>query len=219
MKKRMWSLVLTGTLLLAGCGDDGEETKKNKETPKPTATQMRETPAPTPTATPEKPAEAKVPEGADGTYIFSSGAGAWWSEFALEEDGTFVGEYKDSNAGQSGEGYLATIYLCPYEGKFTDIKQIDDYSYSMTLSKLETEYKEGKEWIEDEVLYVASSPYGLEDGTEFILYTPDTPTKMLSDEFLSWWPLRYDADEKNLKVLGCYGIYNTTTEQGFFITE
>lgn len=59
--------------------------------------------------------------------------------------------------GDSEESYPdGTMYLCNFSGKFTDIKQLDDHSYSLTLDELTSDYEQGKEWVEDGVRYVSS---------------------------------------------------------------
>lgn len=117
--------------------------------------------------------------------------------------------------GDSEESYPdGTMYLCNFSGKFTDIKQLDDHSYSLTLDELTSDYEQGKEWVEDGVRYVSSEPYGVEEGKDFILYLPDTPTEGLNEEFLSWWPGQYQEDQSD--TLGFYGLYNVDMGYGFF---
>ena len=38
-------------------------------------------------------------------YTFASGAGAWATSLELYEDGSFAGDYHDSDMGDSGDGY------------------------------------------------------------------------------------------------------------------
>jgi len=68
--------------------------------------------------------------------------------------------------------------------------------------------------VEDGVRYVSSEPYGVEEGKDFILYLPDTPTQGLDEEFLSWWPGQYQEDQSD--TLGFYGLYNVDMGYGFF---
>ena len=56
----------------------------------------------------------------------------------------------------------------------------------------------------------------LEKGKNYILYLPDTPLDGLSEEFLMWWPGRYDMQEQERTTLGYYGLYNQDMEYGFF---
>ena len=149
-------------------------------------------------------------------FSFSSGAGAWRNELVLYADGTFKGIYTDSEMGESSESYpKGTVYISEYEGKF-DIEKANDTFIDMKLNSIKTKLQEGKEYIEDEIRYVSSSPYGLEEGKEFILYLPNMPLKNLSEEFLSWWPGRYLDEEEKTDVLKCYGIFNKVKGYGFF---
>ena len=142
----------------------------------------------------------------------------------LNRDGTFYGMYSDSEMGEVGEGYsYGSVYICDFSGKFENIQQIDAHSYKMTLAHVQTEKPVGEEWIEEEIRYVASEPFGLNDPinnqecTDFIFYLPDTPIDQFSEDFLFWWPYQYSEDAKT--TLSCYGIQNVTADNGFFSAE
>lgn len=148
-------------------------------------------------------------------FYFSSGAGAWGTELYLEKDGSFNGSFHDSNMGEIGENNPnGTCYVCDFAGKFEIVEKIDEVSYKMTITEITTEKEEGEQWIEDGVLYVASTPYGLDGGTEFIFYTPGAETDNVKEEFLWWWPYRFE--EEFPETLQCYGIHNINTDDGFF---
>ena len=204
-------LILT-VLLLAGCSCDRQGSFDPTE----------ETEAVTEAVTEEVTEEATVVEAEllpiEGSLdmIFSSGAGAWESNISLNPDGSFTGSYHDMDMGSSGEGYEATVYESSFSGQFTDFKQISEYAYSMTLEKLETEKEEGIEKIEDwdgvMVRTVYAAALGIADGEEFIFYLPQSPTKELDEEFLSWLPGFGGKGE----TLDCYGLYNIAMATGFF---
>lgn len=161
-----------------------------------------------------------LPEVFPMEFVFASGAGAWETVFTLYQDGSLEGNYHDSEMGEQGEGYPhGTIYTSDFQGSFYDISQINDYTYSMTLDEVIIQDEENKEWIEDKIRYVTVKPYGLENGKEFLLYTPDTPLEELSEDFLSWWPDNYLREENSLATLGCYGIYNKEMKYGFFSSK
>lgn len=148
-------------------------------------------------------------------FSFSSGAGGWGTSLTLHQDGTFSGTYSDSDMGDAGDSYpQGTVRICEFTGRFGQIKQIDEHTYSMTLEKLSTEDETGKEWLENETRFIAADPYGLEDGDVFLFYTPQTPVEGLSEAFLSWWPGRYE--QKKPSTLSRYAIYNQKLEYGFF---
>lgn len=149
------------------------------------------------------------------TFTFSSGAGGWSTDISLWTDGTFVGGYHDSDMGTSDDDYPnGTMYYCNFSGRLEIVQKLDAYSYALKLASLEKE--KGNEFIEDGIRYVPSEPYGMEKGKNYILYLPDTPLDGLSEEFLMWWPGRYDMQEQQRTTLGYYGLYNQDMEYGFF---
>ena len=163
----------------------------------------------------EKGERVRLPIKDDMEFMFSSGAGGWRTELSLDPDGEFEGEYTDSEMGSTGEGYpRGTLYECEFEGYFTDIKKINDYSYSMKIGQIALDAEPDREWIEDGILHIASIPYGIEGGEEFIFYTPDTPISELDEGLLMWWPGRFE--EVKSDTLSYYAIYNVKEQQAFF---
>lgn len=152
------------------------------------------------------------------TFSFSSGVGAWSTEIGIRADGTFDGEFHDSDMGSTGEGYPdGTVSVCVFSGRFENIEKIDEHSYKMTLGEVVTKNQVGEEWIDDGVKYIAAQPYGLEEGTEFVFFLPTAPIEGMDEEgFLSWWPYRFEQSENPRDTLGCYGIWNVATDHGFF---
>lgn len=164
--------------------------------------------------------EAKLPDVFPLEFVFSSGAGAWRTVIVLNQDGSFNGAYLDSDMGDRGDDYpKGTHYICDFSGQFDNISQIDSHTYSMTLSKITAEKEKGEEWIEDGILNKYSEPYGMEDGTEYLLYTPDTKIAEVPEEFLKWYPgwNFVDEDGNHSDTLSCYGIYNIKMGYGFFV--
>ncbi len=83
-------------------------------------------------------------------FVFSSGVGAWATSMTLEQDGTFSGAYYDADMGVYDEDYPnGTVYICDFSGRFSDIEKVDEYSYSLRLAELDSDYEAGKEWIEN----------------------------------------------------------------------
>ena len=164
--------------------------------------------------------EAKLPDVFPLEFVFSSGAGAWRTAIVLNQDGSFNGAYLDSDMGDRGNDYpKGTNYVCDFSGQFDNISQIDSHTYSMTLSEITAEKENGEEWIEDGILNKYSEPYGMEDGTEYLLYTPDTKIAEVPKEFLNWYPgwNFVDEDGNQPDTLSCYGIYNIKMGYGFFV--
>ena len=163
--------------------------------------------------------ESELPDALPLDFRFSSGAGAWYTVITLNQDGSFSGEYCDSDMGDSGDAYPhGKEYICNFSGRFDTVVQIDSNTYSMTLSEITTEKESGEEWIEEGILHIASDPYGLEEGTEYRLYLPETEKEGLPEDLLSWYPgwNFADADGNLPDTLSCFGIYNVKMGYGFF---
>ena len=151
--------------------------------------------------------------------IFSSGAGGWRTQITLKDDGTFVGDYYDSELGSSGPGFEYTVYVCEFSGKYEIAEQIDDYSYSLRFTEVTTQKDKDTQWIDDSVKYIYSEAYGVYENTEYVLYTDVTPVEAVSEEVIMWWPYRYNYKEDNIKTLSCYALYNERDGIGFFSVE
>ena len=152
------------------------------------------------------------------SFSFMSGAGGWSTELTINPDGSFTGNYYDSDMGDSGDGYDATEYVSTFHGKFKNIRKKDDYTYVMQIDTLETEETQDT-WIEEtgygKVRYVASPPFGLYGGTNFELYLPGTPVSSLSAEYIDWVRTPMALDESATTLPG-YGLYNVEEQNGFF---
>lgn len=150
------------------------------------------------------------------TFWFLSGAGAWATELHINGDGSFFGQYHDSDAGSTGEGYPnGTRYICNFTGRFVTPTKLNDYTYSTKIEYIEQEKTEGEEYYEDGIKYIVSEPYGLENADEILIYLPKTPITELSQEFISW----AFYGEPETENLGCYGLYNVRGGEGFTGSE
>ena len=223
MKKVLY-FILASALLLTACAKDQpmEETVGTEDTSA-VITIATEAPA---TEVPAAQMQTLPLPRESMDFSFLSGAGGWRTNMTLNRDGSFAGMYSDSEMGEAGEGYpYGSVYVCNFSGTFAGFEQIDAYSWKMTLNSVETENPVGEEWIQEEIRYVASEPFGLNDPinnqkcTEFILYLPDTPVDQLSEDFLLWWPYMFSEEADTKTTLSCYGILNVTTGYGFFAAE
>lgn len=144
-------------------------------------------------------------------FVFSSGAGGWATVMTIAADGSFAGEFHDSEMGLTGDDYPnGTLYQCKFTGKFSQAIKINDYTYSMQIEDLVYEEMEGTNEIIDGVLYEYSYAYGLDEAENMLIYLPGTPSSELPDEFKSWVSYFIVDDE-----LTCYGLYNETPQYGF----
>lgn len=62
--------------------------------------------------------ESELPDVFPLEFVFCSGAGAWRTTIVVNQDGSFSGEYLDSDMGDSGDGHpKGTQYICSFSGK------------------------------------------------------------------------------------------------------
>ena len=137
-------------------------------------------------------------------YMFSSGAGAWRTVLKINDDGSFEGQYSDSDN--------SLLYLCSFTGHFGNVKKVDGYSY--TISLLDIEYTPAGQQTYSSYGYPATTaePYGLDDGEEFTVYLPGIPKEQLPEDFRVWSGL---ASLNAPDSLEGYGIYNVNSGAGF----
>lgn len=147
-------------------------------------------------------------------FYFESGAGAWSTELRIFPDGTFSGNFHDSDMGDIGEDYPnGTVYVCNFSGKFARPVKNGDYEYSMKLESLTQEGVVGGEELSDGMRIITSEPYGFDDADEFTLYLPGKKVNELPQGFLDWVRIRIDSED--VDALSFYGLYNVGGEQGF----
>ena len=138
--------------------------------------------------------EGMLPNEVDSRYFeYTRGMGHWFTELTLQADGTFDGVYKD---------FGDVRYISTFHGKFSDIRKINDYTYSMRLESLDMEQEPGARWTEDEGQYVAVEPEGLTNCEEFILYTPDAPIEELPEELSGYYGWRLNVHRRCDSVNG-----------------
>ena len=207
-------------LSLAACGGSGAASATEAVTTAATeaVTKASETAAAAASAaaseteetTANQPAEAETKAQAapeifsemDGTVFgFMSGVGAWETMLTVYEDGSFDGEFYDMNMGETGEDHEdGTIYECFFKGKFAVPEAADELTYVSKVEELDYEVKE--QYIEESVLHIPTSPYGLSKDDEVTIYLPGTKVADLSEEFMSWAYLALPEDpEETLEIM------------------
>ena len=151
-------------------------------------------------------------------FYFSSGAGGWGTSLVINPDGTFEADYHDSNMGESGPGYDATVYVSSCKGRFSKAVKINEYTYRVTLEELKYDDEEfGKETFETldgyTTRFVTSELYGLEGGKTFYIYLKGAPVDELPAAFVDW--VKMPMALKDEKELPFTGIYNAEMQEGF----
>jgi hypothetical protein len=171
----------------------------------------------------EDPLQAQ-PEGEDGfsfaqlagyDFTFASGVGAWATTMTVSADGSFAGEYHDSDMGDAGEGYPGgTQYNCVFQGQFAPPVQVNEYTYSTRIDAIRYENQVDTDEIRDEIHYVYTEPAGLEGAEEILIYLPGAPLDQLPQEYLNWIGY-FDLSTAEETALSGYGLYNVATQCGF----
>lgn len=147
-------------------------------------------------------------------FEFCSGAGGWSTDFTIDSDGHFSGEYHDSDFGDAGDGYEnGTVYTSVFDGHFKDLTQVNDHCYRMTLADISYQENEfGKEEIKDGTKYVYSDAYGLTGTDTFLVYLEGTPVSEISEEVYYWLSMANDSDTELTMV----ALVNEGQEEGIY---
>lgn len=154
------------------------------------------------------------------TFDFASGVGGWNTELTVGENGSFTGNFHDSEMGETGDDYPnGTVYGCSFHGQFTDPLMTDEYTWTV---KIAVEMDEGQvpEAIEDGTRYVTSAPYGVEKAQTVTVFLPGMPVDRLPEGFLFWSHLQEIAPDA--KTIPYYAIWSEADEAGFisgFVSE
>ncbi|MCM1537438.1 MAG: DUF1311 domain-containing protein [bacterium] len=149
------------------------------------------------------------------TFDFSSGAGAWATELSIRADGTFAGEYHDDDMGDTGDDHpYGTAYHCAFNGQFSQPVKVNDYTYSMQILSISYADEPGTEAIRDGVLYYYTTPYGLDDAKDILVYLPGAPLAELPEGYRSWVGYYYLENTTDTE-LPFYGLYNEAAAEGF----
>lgn len=145
MKKLQIFVCVLLMLCLAACGntDSGITTGTSADTkPEVTTEKTKNVSETTESGEPFSPDQPVVDafsyvDLADLTFTFSSGVGGWQTTLYIRADGSFTGEYFDSDMGVTGEGYPdGTVYVCTFNGQFAPLSQIDDLTYTTTVESI-----------------------------------------------------------------------------------
>lgn len=141
-------------------------------------------------------------------FVFTSGAGGWATELTLNDDGSFTGQYHDSEPSLTGTNYpYGTVYICEFYGKFTTPQKNSEYVYTTKIESIEAKGAPGSVYYQDGVKYIVSSlsdAAGLSIDGEYCIYLSGCPLKDIDETFLRWASL-ISSNQKCLPV-GVYGI-------------
>lgn len=236
MRKISYAVILILALVLTACGNktntpaaETQAETKIETTAETTAETVTETAAETVTKTAEETAEEPTAvtviefatpvkditfeDISKSTFEFSSGVGAWMTTMTIERDGSFSGEYHDSDMGDQAESYKnGTVYLSRFTGQFTDLEKVDDYTYHFKMDKIRYRYEPGTEEYMDDFRFIYSTAYGLDNGENFYIHCPGKDMSELSEDVNGW--IRMAAQNK--QTLEFYVLENREQGQAFY---
>ena len=229
MKRNIFIWILTGVLILSTCGC-GSRTADNTELASDIGEDAVSAPAENESSA-DTESSSNEPESGSSLrpplespsfsdfrrleFMFSSGAGAWATRLAIKEDGSFSGEYMDSDMGDNTQEYPGgTAYQCTFSGQFTQPAKVNDYTWTMRIERIEYAHEVGTEEIKDGIRYIYRDPYGLENAEDILIYLPGAPLSELPEEFISWVGY-YAYDDPENTELSFYALYNETMQYGF----
>ena len=150
----------------------------------------------------------------DKVFYYSSGVGGWFVELNVAPDGSFNGNYHDSEMGESGEDYPnGTVYGCLFHGQLEAGGMLDSGAYELTVASIGKDEGQLDEAIEDGIRYVTTDPLGLAAGDRLELFRPGFPVEDLPEGFMFWSHLNF-LDEMPEK-LPYYGLYDEAQDSGF----
>lgn len=151
-----------------------------------------------------------------GEYTFASGAGGWATVVTIDETGRFEGSYHDSEMGASGDGYDATIYVSNFSGQLGSVTKISDMEYTAYVESIEYQDKVDDQEIRDNVLYIYTGAYGIDQGKTLHFYMQGSKTAQVDTRLMDWlaMPLAWGNDTP--ETLPFNTFYNEEDDAGFF---
>ena len=145
------------------------------------------------------------------TVGFAFGAKGWGTQININPDGTFTGTSRNSEYNPEIEDIES--WRCVFSGKFTNIRKISNYEYSMWVRELKVEGVSGEKRVDG--TFVMASPYCVEEGDRFLLYLPGRITADLPQEYIETVKIDGIRSERPIwrippAVLPFYGLKNVS---------
>lgn len=157
-----------------------------------------------------------------GDYLFTSGMGGWGTRMTLGPDGSFSGTFTDDDFVR-GDGYEMTQLHSDFQGRFSNPRRINYYTYAFTLETLRYEREPGTSELttlygSTPALVNYTTAYGLEGSTTVYAYTKDAYMYALPDAFLSWTKGLRDVEGYSSRF-GYNGLFTEEGQQGWICTS
>ena len=112
-----------------------------------------------------------------------------WTNLEFGPDGTFTGSYMGKTSVDGFDGgrnwkaaayYLGEeIHSSDFKGRFTIVKQINDYVYMMKLEDFEITSEYG---LHDDIYFNVDFALGMKEDADYYLYIPGTPGNLMPGE-------------------------------------
>lgn len=204
-------LVFLAALLLCGCSQEQKETLPSFAPAEETA--AAETAMPTETEETVPEADFSFSDLQYTEFHFNSGVGGWGTVLVIHPDGSFTGEYYDSNMGiREAEYPNGSVDLSNFTGQLGQPQWVNEYTCSLKIESIQYEVAPGTVEIREGIRYSYGTAYGLAGTEELLLYLPGALISELPASYLPWAFL-YEYEGPDLPR---YGIYNPDQEQGFY---
>lgn len=194
-----------------------ESITKQTSTTKEQTTQSKTTTSQAPQAEKTKtstPAQPTILDSLVGkNFSFSSGTGGWGSSLSIGPNGTFSGNYHNSDMGSTGPGYPGgTISESKVSGQFTRPHQVSSTLYEVDMENLQYEKPVGSSEIKENRKYEYSEAYGISKNHRMAIYLPGTPISSMPEELRLY---SYGLIPEDSQTLPVYVIQGDM--EGFFI--
>lgn len=122
-----------------------------------------------------------------GEYAFSSGSGAWVTMMTLNSDGTFSGDFHDSDMGATGSGYPNGMRSeSIFTGKFSNLRKIDENTFVATVTSLNVSDTIGRQYVEYGVLITITEVYGMKQGQTAVFARQGRTASDIGEEAKIW---------------------------------
>ncbi len=223
-------ILVLGVSIISGCGspqtaetsapgietNDTLTTEISKETTAAATIETQETtaaPAES-TATEESMEVSVLGNEFSQTMYLANTTGRGGGSITLLGNGSFTGEthamYPEEGKGQ----YITVVEKCEFSGKFSNIEKVDEYSYSLELIEFMLDKPAGTEEITEDVHFRYTDDQNFSDGKTFILYAPEAPLSVLTEDAKFGWPGPFEGAE--IGEVGCWTLYNLDNYESYF---
>lgn len=105
----------------------------------------------------------------------------------LNSDGTFSGDFHDSDMGATGSGYPNGMRSeSIFTGKFSNLRKIDENTFVATVASLNVSDTIGRQYVEDGVLITVTEVYGMKQGQTAVFARQGRTVSDIGEEAKIW---------------------------------